>query len=237
MLDDLAQAQRAEARSEFGDPEIATRIAQYEMAYRMQTSVPELTDFSDEPQHVLDMYGPDVHAAGLVRLQLPDGPPAGRSAACGSCSSCTPAGTSTAISTRSSRSSAATPTRPSAALVKDLKQRGLLDDTLVIWGGEFGRTPFLQGKIEETEAVGPRPSSLRLHRSGWPAAASSRASATARPTTSASTPSKTRSTSTTSRPRCCTCLGIDHTRLTYKFQGRYFRLTDVHGEVVKPLLA
>ena len=77
MLDDLAKLNEMKLR-EFGDPEIATRIAQYEMAYRMQASVPELTDFSKEPQSVLDMYGPDVKEPGTYRLQLPDGAAAGR---------------------------------------------------------------------------------------------------------------------------------------------------------------
>ena len=121
--------------------------------------------------------------------------------------------------------------------MKDLKQRGLLDDTLVIWGGEFGRTPFLQGDINDTKQLGPRPSSRTPSRSGWPAAASSPASATARPTTSATTSPKDPVHVHDFQATILHLLGIDHEKLTFKFQGRHFRLTDVHGKVVKGVLA
>ena len=128
------------------DPETQARIAQYEMAFRMQTSVPELADISSEPQHILDMYGPDVHTPGtFARCCLwPAGWP---SATCGSSRSSIAAGTSTATWPATCRASARTSTRRAYALVTDLKQRGLLDDTLVIWGGEFGRTIYCQGKL------------------------------------------------------------------------------------------
>jgi uncharacterized protein DUF1501 len=147
MLDQLRQLNLEKHRA-VGDPEILTRIEQYELAFRMQTSVPDMTDISDEPQHVLDMYGPDVHKPGtyarhclLARrmaerdvrfVQLfhmgwdqHDNLPNHLSKQCKDTD------------------------QPSAALVKDLKQRGLLDETLVIWGGEFGRTVYSQGKVSE----------------------------------------------------------------------------------------
>ena len=122
----------------------------------------------------------------------------------------------------SNKLSARRSTRPSAALVQDLKQRGLLDDTLVIWGGEFGRTPML--KATETDQPGPRPPPGRF--TMWMAGGGVklRPDATARPTTSASTSSRTPSTSTT-YARILHLLGLDHEKLTYKFQGRPFRLT------------
>jgi hypothetical protein len=140
---------------DFGDPEIATRIAQYEMAYKMQTSVPELTDFSDEPQHILDMYGPDVMRQGSYAYNCLM---ARRLAERGvRFVQLMHAGWDQHRNLNTQLKIQCTDTdAPSAALVKDLKQRGLLDDTLVIWGGEFGRTPF--------QAVGPRSSPLRVHR-------------------------------------------------------------------------
>ena len=193
MLDGLAEmnAQRLAAT---GDPEIATRIAQYEMAFRMQTSVPELADVSGEPQHVLDLYGPQVKEPGtfaynclLARRLAERGVPFTQVFLRGWDHH---GGLPGAI-----RQLAPMADQPSAGLVKDLKQRGLLDDTLVVWGGEFGRTVYSQGKLtkETTAATTTRAAS----RPGWPAAASSRASSTARPTTSATTWSRTRSTSTT----------------------------------------
>jgi len=145
MLDTLAELNESRLK-EIGDPEIQTRISQYEMAFRMQTSVPELIDFSDETKATLDMYGPDVHKPGTFAYH---------------CLLCR------RMAERGVRFSqifhrgwdqhggltAALPKQckdidqPSAALVKDLKQRGMLDDTLVIWGGEFGRTVYCQGKL------------------------------------------------------------------------------------------
>ena len=126
--------------------------------------------------------------------------------------------------------------QPSAALIQDLKQRGLLDDTLVIWGGEFGRTVYCQGNSRPrtvTAATIIRDAS----RSGWRAAASSRASATARRTTIATTLREDPVHVHDLNATVLHCLGIDHTKLTYRFQGRDFRLTDVHGEVVRGILA
>ncbi len=126
--------------------------------------------------------------------------------------------------------------QPSAALVKDLKQRGLLDDTLVIWGGEFGRTVYSQGALTKDNygrdhhgRCFTHVDGRRRHQAGHHLRRDRRLLLQHRP--------RPASTSTTSTPRVLHCLGIDHTQLTYRFQGRDFRLTDVHGNVVKGLLA
>ncbi|HUR56988.1 MAG TPA: DUF1501 domain-containing protein, partial [Opitutaceae bacterium] len=145
MLDDLAHL-NAIKQEEFGDPEIATRIAQYEMAYKMQASVPELTDLSKEPAPVLEMYGPDVKRQGTYAYNCLM---ARRLAERGvRFVQVMHAGWDQHRNLNSQLKIQCQDTdAPSAALIRDLKQRGLLEDTLVIWGGEFGRTPFLQGKI------------------------------------------------------------------------------------------
>ena len=121
--------------------------------------------------------------------------------------------------------------RPIAALLTDLKARGLLDDTLVLWGGEFGRTPTAEG----TNGREHHPFGFTM----WMAGGGVRpaASSTAPPTNSAGTPSKTRSTSTTCTPPSLHLMGFDHERLTYRHGGRDYRLTDVHGHVVREILA
>jgi uncharacterized protein (DUF1501 family) len=147
MLDQI-RAINEERHAAMGDPEIQTRIDQYELAFRMQTSVPDLTDISDEPKHILDMYGPEVHKPGtyarncLIARRLAerdvrfvqlyhmgwdhhDNLPDHLSKQCYDTD------------------------QASAALVTDLKQRGLLDDTLIVWGGEFGRTVYSQGAVTE----------------------------------------------------------------------------------------
>ena len=146
QLDDLAKLNQQQLDA-MGDPEIATRIAQYELAYRMQTAVPELTDLSKEPPDVIEMLRPRGAASAARTPPTACSPAASASAACASCSSSTPAGTSTTTCPTASAASARTPIKPSAALVKDLKSRGLLDETLVIWAGEFGRTTYGQGKF------------------------------------------------------------------------------------------
>lgn len=233
VLDGLAKLNEKRFQS-FADPEINTRIAQYEMSYRMQTSVPELTDISGESESVLDMYGPDVKKPGtfayncllarrmaergarFVQLyhrgwdQHNDLP-------------------------KRIKEQCADTDQPSAALVKDLKQRGLLDDTLVIWGGEFGRTVYCQGKIEK-ENYG------RDHHgrcfSVWMAGGGVKPGISYGVTDDfcynvAENPVHVHNLNAT----VLRCLGIDHEKLTYRFQGRDFRLTDVHGEVVKGILA
>jgi len=233
VLDDLAEMNRLKL-NEFGDPEIATRIAQYELAYRMQTSVPELTDVSSEPQHIFDQYGADSKKPGtfaanclLARrlaergvrfiqlfhrgwdqhLNLP----------------------------KDIGKQCAATDQASAALVQDLKQRGLLEDTLVVWGGEFGRTVYCQGKLTADDYGRdhhPRCFSM------WLAGGGIKGGLTFGETDEYSY-------NITADPvhiydlhaTMLHCLGIDHEKLTYKFQGRYFRLTDVHGNIVPELLA
>lgn len=233
MLDELSQLNQLRS-SEVGDPEIATRIAQYELAYRMQTSVPELTNIADEPQHVLDLYGPNVTTPGtyaancllarrlaergvrFIQLfhrgwdqhtKLPE----------------------------QIRGQCADTDQPSAALVQDLKQRGLLDDTLIVWGGEFGRTVYCQGTL--TAADYGRDHHPRCY-TAWLAGGCIRAGLSYGVTDDYSynitqDPVHIHDLNAT----ILSCLGIDHERLTFKFQGRQHRLTDVHGNVVRAILA
>lgn len=233
MLDGVGQLNEMAAGS-VGDPEINTRIAQYEMAYRMQTSVPELTDLSDEPQHVLDMYG--------IREGSNDG---------GYAHNCLMARRMIERGVRFVQlmhrgwdqhndlpndlaGQCRDVDRPSAALVQDLAARGLLDDTLVIWGGEFGRAVYSQGKLTKTNFG-------RDHHgrcfSLWMAGGGIRPGITYGETDDycynvTADPVHIHDLNAT----VLHCLGIDHTRLTYRFQGRDFRLTDVHGNVVDRLL-
>ena len=232
FIDDLGQLNRMQL-DEFGDPEIATRIAQYEMAYRMQTSVPELIDLSKEPARTFELYGDDARKPGtfaanclLARrlaergvrfiqlfhrgwdqhVKLPK-------QIVGQCRDTDQA---------------------SAALVQDLKERGLLDDTLVVWGGEFGRTVYCQGKLTADDYGRdhhPRCFTVWLAGGGVKPGISHGAT-------------DDYCYNITSDPvhvndlhaTILHCLGIDHTKLTFKFQGRHFRLTDVAGNVVKPVL-
>jgi len=234
MLDDLAKMNDLTLK-EFGDPEIATRIAQYEMAYRMQMSVPELTDFSKEPKHVLESYGPEVQRQGsfayncLMARRLAErgvryvqllhaGWDQHRNL-------------NTQLKVQCADTDA-----PSAALVKDLKRLGLLDDTLVIWSGEFGRTPFLQGKIEEVKSWGrdhhPYAFTLWMAGGGVKKGVSYGASDEFG-FASVKDPVHVHDFQAT----VMHLLGLDHQKLTFRFQGRDFRLTDVHGDVVQGLLA
>jgi hypothetical protein len=233
MLDATAKLNQKQFK-EFGDPEINTRIAQYEMAYRMQTSVPDLTDLSKESEATLEMYGPDVKKPGtfaynclLARRMAERGV------------------TFTQLYHRGWDQHGNLPKRireqckdtdqPSAALVKDLKQRGLLDDTLVIWGGEFGRTVYSQGKIEK-ENYG------RDHHGRnyaiWMAGGGIKPGISYGETDDfcyniTENPVHIHDMNAT----VMHCLGINHEQLTYRFQGRDYRLTDIHGEVVKGILA
>ncbi|MFT4588302.1 MAG: hypothetical protein ACI8QF_002404 [Limisphaerales bacterium] len=234
MLDDLAEINAIKQR-EIGDPEIATRIAQYEMAYRMQTSVPELTDFSDEPQSVLDMYGPQVKEQGtfaynclMARRLIERGTRYVQLMHAGwdQHNSLT-----TELYTQCKDTDQA-----SAALVKDLKQRGLLDDTLVVWGGEFGRTPFIQGQFDNRPRWGrdhhPYAFTVWMAGGGVKPGISHGASDDLG-MNAVKDPVHVHDFQAT----LLHLLGVDHERLTYKFQGRHFRLTDVHGHVVNPILA
>ena len=233
MLDGIARLNQMNAEA-YGDPEIETRIAQYEMAYRMQTSVPELMDLSKEPQSVFDMYGADrASRARMRRTACWRG--VWPSEACVSFSFITAAGINTTIYRATLRLQCKSVDQPSAALIQDLKQRGLLDDTLVLWGGEFGRTVYCQGKLMETNYGRdhhPRCFSV------WMAGGGIKPGITYGETDDFSynvvaDPVHVHDIQAT----ILHCLGIDHKRLTFKFQGRHFRLTDVAGEVVRPLLA
>ena len=219
----------------FGDPEINTRIAQYEMAFRMQTSVPDLADISKEPKHILDMYGIDdkgtdggfarncllarrMAERGVRFIQLmhrgwdqhSDLPHQIR----GQCKDVD---------------------QPSAALIADLKQRGLLDDTLVIWGGEFGRTVYSQGQL--TKDNHGRDHHGRCF-SMWMAGGGIKPGIVHGQTDDycyniVEKPVHVHDFNAT----ILRCMGINHEKLIFKFQGRNFRLTDVHGKVVEELLA
>ncbi len=220
---------------EFGDPEILTRIAQYEMAYRMQSSVPDLADLSKEPKSVLEMYGPDVTRQGsfahnclLARRLIERGVRHVQLFHAG-WDHHRNLSTQFAIQCKDTD-------QPSAALVKDLKQRGLLDDTLVIWGGEFGRTPFCQGNIADKKSWGRdhHPYAFTTWMAGGGVKPGISYGASDEFAFNAvQDPVHVHDFQAT----ILHLLGLDHERLTYKFQGRYFRLTDVHGKVVKPILA
>jgi hypothetical protein len=233
MLDRLAELHAIQSRA-LGDPEIDARVSQYEMAYRMQTSVPEVMDVSREPEGTFELYGPEARQPGtfaancllarrlaerdvrFIQLYHPGwdhhgGLPGGIRRQCRDVD------------------------RACYALIVDLKQRGLLDDTLVVWGGEFGRTNYSQGKLTATDYGRdhhPRCFTMWLCGGG------------ARPGLSygrtdefgynvVEDPVHVHDMQAT----ILHLLGIDHERLTYLFQGRRYRLTDVHGKVVKPILA
>lgn len=220
--------------NEFGDPEIATRIAQYEMAYKMQTSVPELTDFSQETAATLEAYGPDVKQPGtfaynclMARRLIERGVRFVQLMHAGW-------DQHNSLTTELYNQCRDTD-QASAALVQDLKQRGLLEDTLVIWGGEFGRTPFIQGNIADR---------VRWGRDHHPYAFTQwMAGGGVKPGTTYGESDEIGMNVARDgvhvhdmQATILHLLGIDHTKLTYRFQGRDFRLTDVHGEVVKGIL-
>ena len=233
MLDGLRTLNEIKRQQVF-DPEIETRIAQYELAYRMQASAPALVDVSDEPQHIFDLYGPESKVRGtfaancllarrlaergvrFIQLfhrgwdQHRDLPQQLR----GQCSDTDQA---------------------SAALLIDLKRRGLLDDTLVVWGGEFGRTVYCQEKLTfENYGRDHHPRCFSM----WLAGGGMRAGSVHGETDDFSYNIVRDPVSVFDlHATLLHCLGIDHKRLTYKFQGRHYRLTDVEGQVVKELLA
>lgn len=233
FLDDLAELNQLNAK-EYGDPEIQSRVAQYEMAYRMQTSVPELTDLSKESEKTLERYGPDARKPGTFAFN------------CVLARRLAERGVrfiqlfhrgwdQHGALPRNIRKQAEDTDQPSAALIQDLKERGMLDDTLVIWGGEFGRTVYSQGKLTaEDYGRDHHPRCFTV----WMAGGGIKPGVSVGETDDFSynitrDPVHVHDLNAT----ILHCLGIDHTRLTFKFQGRYFRLTDVHGNVVKPMLA
>ena len=234
LLDDLAKLNEMQYQ-ELGDPEIATRISQYELAYKMQASVPELTDISQEPAHVLEMYGPSVKERGtfaynclMARRLVERGVPFVQLMHAGW-------DQHNSITTELYTQCRDTD-QPSAALVRDLKQRGMLDDTLVIWGGEFGRTPFIQGDINNRPRWGRdhHPYAFTI----WMAGGGIKSGITYGESDDlamnvAQDPVHVHDFQAT----VLHLLGIDHERLTFKHQGRRYRLTDVHGKVVQGVLA
>lgn len=223
------------AHQEQGDPEILTRIAQYEMAYRMQTSVPALTDLSNEPQSVLEMYGPEATKPGsyafncLMARRLAEQGVRFIQLMHSGWDQHTNLPTQLIHQCRDTD-------QASAALVKDLKQRGMLDDTLVIWGGEFGRTPYGQGNINNKKTHGRdhHPNSFTI----WMAGGGVKPGLSYGETDDFGFNVVDKQVHIHDlQATVLHQLGIDHERLTYKFQGRHFRLTDVHGHTVHDILA
>jgi uncharacterized protein (DUF1501 family) len=234
MLDDL-NALNQKHHQQIGDPEILTRISQYEMAYRMQASVPELADFTKESKEVLDSYGPDVKRTGsfayncLMARRLVERGVRFVQLMHAGWDHHRNLTSQFAIQCKDTD-------QPAAALVKDLQRLGLLDDTLVIWGAEFGRTPFLQGDIADTKNWG------RDHHpyafTAWLAGGGTKPGLSYGESDDfAYNVVRDPVDAHDFQATILHLLGIDHERLTFKFQGRYYRLTDVHGKVVKPLLA
>jgi hypothetical protein len=233
MLDAVAKLDTLN-HDAYGDPEIETRIGQYEMAYRMQTSVPDLMDLSKEPDSTFELYGPESRKPGtyaancLLARRLAERNvrfiqlyhrgwdqhkdlPRDLTLQC--------KGTD----------------QPTAALITDLKQRGLLDDTLVVWGGEFGRTVFSQGKLTDANyGRDHHPRNFCM----WVAGGGMKRGAVIGETDDFSYNIVSDPVSVYDlQATILHALGIDHKRLTYRFQGRDFRLTDVHGDVVTKMLA
>ena len=233
MLDALAEL-NGKRRDVLQDPEIDTRIAQYELAYRMQTSVPELFDLSSEPDSVLDLYGPEVRKPGsfaascLMARRLAERDvrfiqvfhrgwdqhtdlPSDLRLQCGDTD------------------------QGCGALITDLKQRGLLDDTLVVWGGEFGRTTYCQGKLTHDDyGRDHHPRCFTV----WMAGGGVKPGISYGATDDfgyniVENPIHVHDLNAT----ILHCLGIDHERLIHRHQGRDYRLTDVHGRVVHDVLA
>lgn len=231
-LDSLAEINQSKL-SESGDPEIATRIAQYEMAFQMQASVPELTDLSKESASVVESYGADARKPGtfaynclmarrlaergvrFIQLYHRDWDHHG--------------GLQKGLPARCRETDQA-----AAALVRDLEQRGMLQDTLVVWGGEFGRTVYCQGRLTDQDyGRDHHPRCFTM----WMAGGGMKPGLVHGETDDYSynivaDPVHVHDLQAT----LLHCLGIDHTKLTYRYAGRYFRLTDVHGNVVKKIL-
>jgi hypothetical protein len=213
-----------------GDPEIATRISSYEMAYRMQSSAPELTDISSEPKHILDMYGAEPGKLSFANSCLMARRLAERGVRFVQIfhEAWDQHGNLTKDITKNCRDT----DQASAALVKDLKQRGMLDDTLVIWGGEFGRTPMVQGGGNDGRDHHPNCFTV------WMAGGGMKPGLTIGQSDDfgfnvVDDKVHVHDLHATILER----LGFDHTKLTYRFQGRDFRLTDVSGNVVRKILA
>ena len=231
---DLVRALNEKRLATDGDPEIATRIASYEMAFRLQTSAPELTDLKTESKETLSLYGCDpdkpsfARACLLARRMIERGVRFVNIYHEGWDAHSDVVG--------NHRGMAAATDRASAALVKDLKQRGLLDDTLVIWGGEFGRTPMVESNPSLGRSLGRdhHPQAYTI----WMAGGGVKGGLTYGATDEmgfnvVQNPVHVHDVQAT----ILRLLGFDHEKLTYHFAGRDFRLTDVHGNVVKAVLA
>jgi hypothetical protein len=233
MLDAVGEINRKH-HQQYGDPEIQTRIRQYEMAYRMQTSVPDLMDLSKEPDSTFEMYGPESRKPGtyaancLLARRLAERNVRFIQLYHRGWDQHNDLPRDLALQCRGTD-------QPTAALIADLKQRGLLKDTLVVWGGEFGRTVYSQGKL--TEANYGRDHHPRCF-TMWMAGGGVKGGTVLGETDDfsynvVSDPVHVHDLQAT----VLHCLGVDHTRLTFLFQGRHFRLTDVSGSVVKQVLA
>jgi hypothetical protein len=236
LLDGI-QVLNREQLADVGDPEIATRISQYEMAFRMQASVPELMDLADEPAEVRELYGAKPGEGSfannclLARRLVERGV---RFVQLFHADWDHHSGLDTNLPARCKEVD-----QPMAALVKDLKMRGLLNDTLVVWGGEFGRTPMLQGTdADDNPAARPGRDHHKDAFCVWMAGGGVKGGTTVGQTddlgyTIVEDPVHINDFHAT----LLHLLGIDHERLTFKFQGRKYRLTDVAGKVVTKLLA
>jgi hypothetical protein len=233
MLDDLAQLNQLNLK-DYGDPEIATRISQYELAFRMQSSVPDLIDISSEDAQTLEAYGPEVSRPGsyafnclLARRMAERGVRFVQLFHRGWDQHLT-------LPKQIAGQSRDTD-QPTAALIADLKQRGLLDDTLVIWGGEFGRTVYCQGTLTAQDyGRDHHPRCFTV----WMAGAGVQPGMSFGQTDDFSYNVAENGVHVHDlHATILHLMGIDHTRLTFKFQGRDYRLTDVHGQVVKEVLA
>jgi hypothetical protein len=214
-----------------GDPEIETRINSFEMAYRMQSSAPELMDMSKEPKNVLDMYGAEpgkpsfANNCLLARRLLERG--------VRFVQLYHEAWDQHGALVKDIQINCKDTDQASAALVKDLKQRGMLDDTLVIWGGEFGRTPMVQG-VGKPDGRDHHPNAFTM----WMAGGGLKPGISFGETDELGfNVVKNKVHVHDLHATLLHQLGFDHTKLTYRFQGRDFRLTDVHGTVVKEILA
>jgi hypothetical protein len=212
-----------------GDPEIATRINSFEMAFRMQSSAPELMDISGEPKHVLDLYGvdpgkPSFAASCLLARRLVE-------RGVRFVQLYHEAWDQHGNLKKDLRQNCKDTDQACAALVKDLKQRGMLNDTLVIWGGEFGRTPMVQGGDDGRDH---HPNAFTM----WLAGGGIKPGLVMGESDDLGfNVVRDKVHVHDLHATILHLLGFDHTKLTYRFQGRDFRLTDVHGELVKPLLA
>jgi hypothetical protein len=232
FIGDLEKLNQIELE-DVGNPEITARIAQYEMAFRMQASVPELTGLSKEPESTFELYGPDSRKPGTFAANCLM---ARRLAERGVrfIQLYHRAWDHHGALPKAIQSACRETDQPSAALIQDLKTRGLLDDTLVIWGGEFGRTVYCQGKLTPQDyGRDHHPRCFTI----WMAGGGIKGGQSIGETDDysyniARDPVHVHDLNAT----ILQCLGIDHTRLTYKYQGRHFRLTDVHGTVVKQAL-